>query len=549
MRNYFFLTVLMVFFLKPVAAQVQTVGIFFNDSLSFNGYTLFAPMNHKHVYLIDNCGYQVHNWFGGSHNNHMAYLLEDGTLLRTGVVQSYHFQAGGRCGIVDSYSWEGDLLWEFEYHSADYHQHHDIEPLPNGNFLMIAWQKYTEQEAIEKGKDPAMLQGELWMDKLLEVDPVSSEIVWEWDSWDHLIQDFDPGKENYGTVADHPGKIDINYTDDPNPNNRKDWMHINSIDYNEELDQILVAVRNYSEIWIIDHSTTTGEAAGSNGGIYGKGGELLYRWGNPEAYGRGGEGDQVLRYMHDPAWIPADYPDGGKILVYNNEHSYRQSSVLVFDPPEDGPGFYTDPDGDSYGPATYDWIYEDEDLYSGSLSGAQRLPNGNTLICEGQGGIFTEVTQGSKERVWKYRSPVNMFGRIPQGSTPQDISQFKIRRYAPDFQGLEGKKLIPGIPVELDPWVYDCTIYGDTLTVISTPGENNPLTVVNPFAETLIVKGVVNENHTVRIFSIQGVLMASTVMENGSAMINTGSWPTGIYILKAWIPGQPPGSWKVVKVE
>jgi hypothetical protein len=543
------LTAISILLINHAGAQTQTVGLFWNDSLAYNGYTLFAPMNHKHVYLIDNCGYQVHNWSCGPYNNHMAYLLEDGSLLRTGVVQSYHFQAGGRCGIVHRYSWEGDLMWEFEYHSDSYHQHHDIEPLPNGNFLMIAWYKYTPQEAIAKGKDPQELQDELWMEHILEVEPASGNIVWEWSSWDHLIQDFDPTKENYGTVAYHPERIDINYTDDSNPGTRVDWLHVNSVEYNAELDQILISPRNYSEIWIIDHSTTTEEAAGSTGGMYGKGGDLLYRWGNPEAYDRGDENDQLLRFMHDPAWIPEDYTDGGKISVFNNSYEFQQSSIMVFDPPQDSPGFYTDPGSNAYGPLTYDWIYDGDELYSSTISGAQRLANGNTLICEGQGGIFTEVTYDEKEIVWKYRCPVNIFGRISQGSTPHDISQFTVFRFGSVYPGLEGRELIPGDPVELNPWVYDCTIYGDTLTNIATSHQVEDIHVVNPFTNELEVYAEGLSNTVIEVFNMQGVLMTQQKVTSGSVVIPTHSWPKGMYVLKVKRSGWHFSSLKVIKIK
>ena len=103
---------------------------------------------------------------------------------------------------------------------------------------------------------------------------------------DHLIQDFDASKANYGEVAEHPELIDLNFrlSETTNYRDPSDWIHSNGIDYNPELDQIVLSPSNFSEVWIIDHSTTRTEAAGSNGGNSGKGGDLLYRWGNPRAY-------------------------------------------------------------------------------------------------------------------------------------------------------------------------------------------------------------------------------------------------------------------------
>jgi hypothetical protein len=66
---------------------------------------------------------------------------------------------------------------------------------------------------------------------------------------------------------------------------------MNSIDYNPDLDQIALSVKGNSEAWIIDHGTTTAQAAGHTGGRRGQGGDLLYRWGNPLTYRAGTAND------------------------------------------------------------------------------------------------------------------------------------------------------------------------------------------------------------------------------------------------------------------
>ena len=246
------------------------------------------------------------------------------------------------------------------------------------------------------------------------------QLLWEWHVWDHLIQDYDSTKVNYGIVYEHPEKIDFKFYHRSQAS--ADWNHMNAVDYNEELDQILLTVRNFSEVWIIDHNTTTEEAAGTAG-------DLLYRWGNPQAYGRGTSTDQMLFVPHDGQWIESGYPGDGDLLVFNNGQGRSDgnySSVDQFSPPIDNDGSYTITSEDNYGPEGLSWIYQanpTSDFYASHISGAQRLLDGNTLICEGTAGNFFEVTS-SGETIWQYTNPYTISS--PQG----DInSVFRAVRY------------------------------------------------------------------------------------------------------------------------
>jgi hypothetical protein len=378
------------------------------------GLNLFAPLRSTTTYLMDEDGNTVYTWASDYNPGHSVYLLENGNLLHTGNTRSGSFDAGGAGGIVQEIAPDGTAVWEFEYDTGQYRLHHDIEPLPNGNVLMIAWELKTEAQAVAAGRNPGLLRdGELWPDHIIEVDPTSNAIVWEWHVWDHLVQDYDPTKANYGVVADHPELIDLNYSTGGPPGSA-DWNHVNAIDYNAELDQILLSVHNFSEIWVIDHDTTTAEAAGAAG-------DLLYRWGNPQAYGAGTAADQQLFVQHDAQWIPSGYPGEGNILVFNNgtgRPGGNYSSVDEIVPPVDGSGNYT-----SYGPASPTWAYVADtptDFYAERISGAQRLADGNTLICDGVSGTFFEVTSAG-EIVWTY-----------------DLGEgvFRVTRYVSSYSGL-----------------------------------------------------------------------------------------------------------------
>jgi len=355
---------------------------------------------------MNKSGLISHTWSSNYMPGEGVYMLEDGTLFRTIKLSFFGSGAGGG---IQKISWNGSLMWNFTYYTNNYLSHHDIELLPNGNILTIAWEYKTRNEAIEKGRDPNRLQGNILMpDHIIEVKPTgpsSGNIIWEWHVWDHIIQDYDPLKPNYGVVSDHPELIDINFG-----SAEADWMHTNSIDYNEKFDQILISVHNFNEIWVIDHSTTKEEAATHTGGNSGKGGDLLYRWGNPRAYGRGSTGDQKFFSQHDASWIDNKCLGEGNILIFNNgvdRPGGQYSSVDEIVPPVDDNGNYSIEPGYPYGPEGQIWIYTAEnpaDFYSYYVGGAQRLSNGNTLICDGANGIFFEVTL-ENDKIWEFINP------------------------------------------------------------------------------------------------------------------------------------------------
>ncbi len=434
----------------------------------------FQTSRHIQLYIhLHRCRYHegllVHSWESNLNPKLSVYLLENGNLIRTGIPSADDnkvFNAGGMGGHVQMQDWNGNVLWNFRYSTDQYCLHHDIEPLPNGNVLMIAWELKSRDEVIAAGRNPAFLNGgQLWPDHIIEVKPTGSEqgeIVWEWYVWDHLIQDYDSTKINYGVIAEYPELIDINFSSSGPGSNEADWNHTNSVDYNPQFDQILLSVHGFDEIWIIDHSTTTEEAASHSGGKYSKGGDLLYRWGNPIAYRGGILDDQKLFNQHDAQWIEQGNPGAGNILIFNNglarpEGNYSTVEEIVR--PVDNAGFYAKDNILPFGPSEQLWIYQalnPEHFYSGGISGAQRLPNGNTLICNGAFGAFFEVTH-QKEMVWLYINPVTRNGTLTQGQTiPGNANGtqnkvFKIRRYAPDYPGFNNHDLTPGNPIELYP--------------------------------------------------------------------------------------------------
>jgi len=351
---------------------IVTTSLFFLSSISainistnknFDGYILYTPEYIKQTYLINYEGDIINQWESDYIQGLGVYLLENRYLLRCDLPYlNPTFFGGGITGQVEMFNWEGNLIWNYILSNDKYCLHHDIEPLPNGNILMISWEYHSRSEAINAGRNPNNISESFWTDCIFEIEPFSNEIVWEWCSWDHLIQDYDETKQNYGIIKDHPDLIDINLVTSLIGG---DWAHVNSINYNEQLNQILICSRNLNEIFVIDRNTSN----------------IVYRWGNSQNYRV--SGNKQLFGPHDARWT-----DNGNILIFNNGGERGYSSVDEIVP---------------YGENNPIWVY-DCGFYANILSGAQRLSNGNTLICNGPKGKFFEVTL-DKQIVWEYINP------------------------------------------------------------------------------------------------------------------------------------------------
>ncbi len=328
-----------------------------------------------------------------------------------------YFNVDGSEGRIQRIDTDDNIIWDYTYATYEYQQHHDIQPMSNGNVLVIAWERKTQAEAIAAGRQG--IEGEMWPLLIAEIEPAGATggtVLWEWHLWDHLIQDVDPAKANYGVIADHPELLDINYGRVTTLSG--DWLHTNSIDYKEGLDQIIFSSRKMDEFYIIDHSTTTEEAAGHTGGNSGMGGDIIYRWGNPQVYDRVDESDRRFHVIHGVNWIDPGLPGEGNVLAFNNGDrdgtANDYSSVYEIISPMDSSGHYIIEPDSAYGPLLPAWRYEDPNSwYAGaSQGGAFRLPNGNTLISGVIYGYVFEVTE-SGTIVWEYEHGDHV-GRAPR---------------------------------------------------------------------------------------------------------------------------------------
>ncbi|APY08992.1 hypothetical protein BWZ20_12100 [Winogradskyella sp. J14-2] len=520
-----------IFIVSNLIVAQNTVGTTFISDGVYDGYTLFTVSNNS--YLINNCGEVINQWISTFPPGNSVYLLENGNLLRAGRTSSTDITFGGQGGVVELYDWDGTLIWQYFYDTPTMRQHHDVYPMPNGNVLILAATVMDNSEAIQAGRNPMLLtETDLYNEQIIEVTPIgfsSANIVWEWNIKDHLIQDFDATKDNFGDVGLSPNKLDINFLN--GGSGGSNWLHINSIQYNEERDQIIMSSRNLSEIWIIDHSTTTAEAASDTGGNYGRGGDLLYRWGNPEAYRQGTPADRTLFGQHTPYFIPVGFPNERKIILYNNgiDRAPFYSQVDIISPPENTLGVYDYTPNTAYLPSTTDYTYDEftsgnSDFFSPIVSSAQQLPNGNILICEGNQGYVFEINS-NEEKVWEYINPVNSnTGNIStQGDPPPNANlTFRAEKYPTDYPAFNGRDLTPSNPIELNPDLTPCnnlsTLEFEINSVVIYP---------NPTSNIIQIESI-NEIDKIELYHILG----RRISVSTQSKIDLSQQSSGIYILK-----------------
>ncbi len=515
----------------------NTVGTIVNTENALNGYTLFSPRTFStpsYTYLINNCGEIVNQWSSQFSAFGNDYISEDGSLYSAHLDNQSTLNLPGTTGRIEKKDWNNNLLWGFTYSDTDFSFHHDFSVLPNGNILLIVAQRRTAAQAQEKGANPNIItnSSDLYEEKIIEIKPIGiddAEIVWEWSLWDHLIQDIDDTKSNFGVVLDHPELLNINYN-----LTEGNWVHANAIDYNSSLDQIILNSRNLNELYIIDHSTTIAEASSHTGGNSGKGGDFLYRWGNPAAYNQGTNQDQKSFGQHTANWIPTGFPDEGKIMFFNNGGDRAFSSIDIITPPIDQNGNYANTPNTSFLPITAEWSYTNQtnpqDFFARILSGAYRLPNGNTFITYGTAGILFEV-DANFNTVWKYINPVSSDSlTFSQGDDPNGMSTtiFRARKYDVDYIGFSGKDLTPSGHIEQNPIPENCSLF-NSLSTVDFEASLDFSIFPNPSSRTIHIINPKQRRYTIELYNSHGSKMNLKLI-NDTVDISTVN--PGFYIIK-----------------
>lgn len=353
----------------------------YDPEKAYDGYTLFWLLGSKDAWLIDMLGRVVHRWKMPYTPAAHGVLLPNGNLL-AGCKTVTHTELGlppgfaGLGGLLLEVDWDGNEVWRCE---APY-QNHDFYRLDNGNTMYLSWQtkgQFPDDLAakLRGGVAGTELGGKIWGDSFVEVNP-QGEVTWEWLAHEH----FDPDVDDLCPLED-----------------RFQWPYINSVFVMTD-GNVLASLRYANTVAMVDK----------------KSGDYVWRWGHDE-----------IGHQHD-ARMTAD----GNILIFDNgahRRAYGPSYSRVVE---------VNPRNNSIV-----WEYKADpptDFYSAVQGGQERLPNGNTVICESLMGRIFEVTMEG-EVVWEYIVP--FYVSFYHHGLINDI--FRAHRYGPDYPGLQGRELDP----------------------------------------------------------------------------------------------------------
>ena len=374
-------------------STAQEFGLTYHrPQLRFKGYTLVIPLSGDSCYLLDMDGRFVHRWSFEGFSPHKAELLENGNLLVMGIEHALRpgtpapavgqpaepfEQRIRRLGANCSLLLEVDWDGTEVWRHADIACHHDFKRLPNGNTIFPVWVEMPEALSAQV-KGGTRLPRERLPAQLLGDDLV------EVDAAGHEVRRietwrlYDPKKD---PICPLEGRIE--------------WTHVNSIDVNAA-GEILISCRNNSRVSVIDTD-----------------GQMTWNYGAPDT-----------AHQHHATFL-----GNGHVQIFDNGmHRVRgmsTSKVIEVNPSNN----------------EVVWSYEGSpaaQFFSGHISGASRLPNQNTLVCEGTSGRVFEVTK-SGEVVWEWWNPV--YNARPTGDTMGWL--FRAYRYPMDYAGLAGRDLDP----------------------------------------------------------------------------------------------------------
>ena len=522
--------------MKPILIILSIlISVFFVNAQSFDGFALYNSQGSSTTYLIDENQNIAHFWNMTTACNYSVHLKENGNLVRgtkydAGIDMFYYDPPPAAGGMVQEIAPDGTIIWEYIYADNDHLSHHDLT-LIGDNVLLTAYEKKSVTELNAAGHNS---NNEKWPTHFIELEDDGNggaNIVWEWHLWDHMCQDVDPSLANYvSNISDHPELIDINMLS----GNSEDWFHVNGVDYNEDLDQIVFSSRKASEIYIIDHSTTTAQAASHSGGNSGMGGDILYRWGNPSNYGM--TGDKIIfSAVHDARWITNDgRPNGGFLQIFNNcagpgncsgggpggGSQTANSTIDGIETPWDATtNTYLRTPGQAFSPASFTTRYECEYSASGQ-SASDRMSNGNIFVnASNPSGVMYEVDAVTEQIIWG----------------PYQAGSQKGFRYECDYPGI----------IALKSYMNTATTSCFNATAITENTITDALTIYpNPAKDLVSINFelLTLEDVNINIINSLGQQMHTSTFHNhiGSLYqeVDLSSLPEGLYFVKIITGGE-----------
>lgn len=357
----------------PCFARGILTGVTVNMNWkTYNGFTLFTPLGRGTVNLIDMRGRIAHTWEMLHSPALYGELLPSGSLLYLAHIDNGPLcEFEGSGGKLLEVDWNGDLMWRHE----DPYLHHAFCRMPTGNTIVLRWVEIPSAIArrVKGGVPGTEKNGVMFGDSLQEIN-LEGQVVWEWLSYEHL----DPQMYSICPLC-----------------SREQWTQANSCATLSNGD-ILVSFRRINTVCVISRAT----------------GRVEWRWGPDEI-------------SHQNSVTPLA---NGNILLFDNgihangDH-YPFSRVLEV----------------NMANKKMMWEYRDKananvNFYSGFMSSCQRLPNGNTLICEAKTGRIFEVRHEG-EIVWEFVNP--SFGYDPMYGNNNVVS--RAIRYRADYEGLKGQ--------------------------------------------------------------------------------------------------------------
>lgn len=281
MRILLFLALTVFAFPTIVLAVTPDVNI----AQTYDGYTLIAPSSggngadgKNEIYLIDMNGSLVHSWKLTTDETQFSELTPTGTLLAIlgGASRPTSRTRGQTEARLVEIDWDGNIAWEYR----DVNLHHDFAMLANGNIIGIVREPLRDEFRSRIPGDN--LPTSVWVDRLIEIDHNTKEIVWEWSEQDEL----DLSRYPYNGSGEIFHTNAVEYIPAGNAFNGRESLFISS--------------REQNTIMIIDKAS----------------GDVVWEFSN-----------NVLENQHDATLL-----ENGHVLVFNNRPTKKTSQVLEIDP-------------------------------------------------------------------------------------------------------------------------------------------------------------------------------------------------------------------------